>query len=59
MKTTHIALIWAGIIIATAYYTRSIGLGDAASWGLMMGQVGAAWASIEAGRRRACKKACA
>ena len=57
MKSTHIALIWAGIILATAFYANYIGLSEAASWGLTMGQVGAAWASIEGNRRRS-KKAC-
>ena len=60
MKMTHIALIWAGIILATAFYTSYIGLSEAASWGLTMGQVGAAWASIEGNRRnrRRCNKVC-
>lgn len=58
MKTTHIALIWAGLIIATAIFANVMELGQATSWGLTMGLVGAAWGSVEGNRRRSCNKAC-
>jgi hypothetical protein len=57
MKTTHIALIWGAIIIATAIYTNYIGLSDAASTGITMGMVGAAWGSIQ-GKSGRCSKVC-
>lgn len=58
MDMTFKALIWAGIIIATAFYLNSIGLNQGASFGITSGLAGAAWGSIYGGRRR-CTKGCA
>lgn len=57
---THIqkAMLWAAAILITAYFAKDMGLSAEASFGLTMGLVGAAWASIEVGRRRSCKKVC-
>ncbi|UAB78566.1 hypothetical protein INR77_02180 [Erythrobacter sp. SCSIO 43205] len=57
---THVqkAMLWAAAILVAAYCASEMGLTTGASFGITMGLVGAAWASIEAGRRRSCKKAC-
>ncbi|MEP0392902.1 MAG: hypothetical protein ABJ205_08475 [Erythrobacter sp.] len=57
MKTTHSTLIWAAGIIAAALYSNFIGLSDAASWAMITGVVGAAYAST-LGKSGRCKKAC-
>lgn len=57
MNTTHKALIWAGIIIATAFYTQYLDLTSAASMGITMGLVGAAYGSIQ-GKSGRCSKVC-
>lgn len=54
MNNTQKALLWAATILGMAAYSNHIGMSDAASWGLTMGLVGAAWASIEGSRRRSC-----
>lgn len=58
MKTTHIALLWAVIILAAAAYSNFIGMSDAGSAGMTLGLVGAAWGSIEGNRRRSNKACC-
>ena len=59
MKTTHKALIWAGFIIAGAYFVKDMGFSAEASFGLTMGLVGAAWGTIGGRRSSRCTKACA
>lgn len=44
-KTTQ-SLIWAGVIIAAALITQTMGLSDGASIGVTMGLVGAASGSL-------------
>ncbi|WP_298306832.1 hypothetical protein [uncultured Erythrobacter sp.] len=58
MTMTFKALIWAGIIIATAFYLNGIGMSQGASWGITSGLAGAAWGSIYGGHRP-CAGECA
>lgn len=46
MKTMLKSLIWASIIISVAYATKQQGMSDSASFGVTMGLVGAALATI-------------
>lgn len=57
MTTVHKSLIWAAIIIGTALYTNSLGLSSAASFGITMGMVGAAYGSVQ-GKAGRCSKVC-
>ena len=50
------ALMWATIIIGTAFLANSQGLSDSVSFGLIMGLTGAAWASINS--RSSCGTGC-
>ena len=58
MTTVQKAIMWAAAILVAAYASTEMGLSTEASFGLTMGLVGAAWASIESGRRRSRAKAC-
>jgi|GEM_PF-2428534 len=58
MTTVQKAIMWAAAILVAAYSSTEMGLSTEASFGLIMGLVGAAWASIESGRRRSRAKAC-
>ena len=58
MKKTEKALLWATLIIGAAIYTNEIGMSDAASFGVTLGLVGAAWGSLQ-NRRIRCTKECA
>ncbi|MEM1196989.1 MAG: hypothetical protein AAGH57_12855 [Pseudomonadota bacterium] len=58
MKNIHESLIWAGIILGAAVYSNYAGLSDAASYGIAITLTGAAWVSIQSGRR-GCTKGCA
>lgn len=57
MTTVHKSLIWAAIIIATAFYTNYLELSSGASFGITMGMVGAAYGSIQ-GKSGRCSKVC-
>jgi len=59
MNMTIKALIWAGIIIATAFYLNSTGLNQGASFGITSGLAGAAWGSLHTSRTSRCSKGCA
>ncbi|MCK0099161.1 hypothetical protein MWU38_07190 [Qipengyuania sp. S6317L1] len=58
MTTVQKAMLWAAAILVAAYSSTEMGFSTEASFGLTMGLVGAAWASIETGRRRSRAKAC-
>ena len=58
MNMTFKALIWAGIIIATAFYLNSLGMNQGASFGITSGLAGAAWGSIYGGYKP-CGSECA
>ncbi len=57
MTTFQKSLIWAGIIIGTALYTNYLDLSSAASMGITMGMVGAAYGSVQ-GKSGRCSKVC-
>ena len=57
MTTVQKSLIWAAIVIATALYTNYLDLSYAASMGITMGMVGAAYGSIQ-GKSGRCSKVC-
>ncbi len=59
MTTIQKAVLWAAMILIAAYTGNEMGLSAEAGFGVTMGLVGAAWASIEAGRRRSRRKGCA
>lgn len=50
------ALAWAGAIIAFAIFAKDAGMSDTASFGVVSGLVGAAWASMsgDTGCGRGC-----
>lgn len=50
------ALMWAAIILGTAFLAKSQGLSDGASFALVTGLTGAAWGSINA--RSSCGRGC-
>ncbi|MEP0189506.1 MAG: hypothetical protein ABJP70_02480 [Erythrobacter sp.] len=51
------ALIWAAIIMASAFCLNSFGLSQGASFGITAGLAGAAFGSIYGGNK-ACKTGC-
>lgn len=57
MTTITKSLIWAGIIIGTAFYTQYLDLSTSASMGITMGLVGAAYGTIQ-GKNGRCSKVC-
>lgn len=54
MQMTFKALVWAGIIIATAFYLNSLGVSQGASFGITSGLAGAAWGTLMSGRDTSC-----
>ena len=56
MSNVGKALLWAAVIIAAAIFMQAQGMNDGASFGVIAGLSGAAWASLnaETGCRRSC-----
>lgn len=57
MKHTTQALIWAGVIIAAAIFSKVVGMGDAAAFAVTCGLTSAAFGSLVATRGR-CSATC-
>ncbi|WP_158094267.1 hypothetical protein [Erythrobacter donghaensis] len=56
MTTTGKALIWAVAIIAAAFVMRALGMSDGASFAVIAGLTGAAWASLNS--EKGCGRSC-
>ena len=58
MTTKSLSLLWGAIIIAAALLATSLGMDDGASFGVIAGLSGAAYASIAGKSGRSCGRTC-